>query len=64
MGTLLDSGMTLERYIKTGIPVEAQCETCDFLKRIDVAALAAKVGPQFKFWNRRSPDDLDDDAPF
>lgn len=51
---LLDEGMTLEDFRRTGIPVKAFCNRCDLDYPIDVAALTEKVGPQFILWNRRS----------
>lgn len=53
MGDLLDSGMTLGMYMRTTIPVEARCDTCSLKQAIDIAALAAKVGTEYKLWDRR-----------
>lgn len=53
MGDLLDSGMTLGMYARTAIPLEARCNMCGFKKAIDIADLAAKVGAEYKLWDRR-----------
>ena len=55
MGDLLDSGMTLGCYLKTSIPVDARCNRCEFVQRVDIAALAEKVGTAYQLWDRRSP---------
>lgn len=55
MGDLLDEGMTLGHYLRTTIPVEARCNKCDFRQAVDIAALAEKVGHDYKLWDRRSP---------
>lgn len=54
MGDLLDSGMTLGNYLKTTIPVEVRCNTCDFIQPVDIVALAEKVGMEYQLWDRRS----------
>jgi len=54
MGELLDSGMTLGCYLRTTIPVEARSNKCAFKQLVDIAALADKVGPAYKLWDRRS----------
>lgn len=54
MGDLLDSSMTLGDYLRTTIPVEARCNKCDFIQRVDIAALAEKVGLTYQLWDRRS----------
>ena len=54
MGDLLDSSMTLGCYLRTTIPIEARCNRCDFQQPVNIAALAEKVGPAYKLWDRRS----------
>lgn len=54
MGDLLDSGMTLGNYLRTTIPVEARCNKCEFIQRVDIAALAERVGLDYVLFDRRS----------
>lgn len=54
MGDLLDSGMTLGNYLRTTIPIEVRCNKCELNQPVDIAALAEKMGLDYRLWDRRS----------
>lgn len=57
MGYLfIDSVGILSNILASGREIQVECDTCEMVRRFtqeDIAALAAKVGPDFNLVNRR-----------
>lgn len=51
--TSLFTGVPIGSLHRSNTEVEARCDVCEMIQRIDLEALIAKAGPAYSLWDRR-----------